>query len=118
MRVRSWLHIALVEGRSYSLSSSLQCGKDRGLISHTVGTAMFGQASPYSSTYHQCVIGRLNGRTIQITANPSSFEQAEAHLVETMFYNEWAPLGESSVSKPLGTFVPKWRTSKMTQSPI
>ena len=48
------------------------------------------------STYHQCVKGRLNGRMI----NPSPFEQAEAHLVETMFYDQWAPSGENSVSKP------------------
>ena len=60
------------------------------------------------STYHQCVKGRLNGRMIRIVANPSPFEQAEAHLVETMFYDQWAPSGESSVSKPRGTFVPKW----------
>ncbi|KAK9990982.1 hypothetical protein SO802_025967 [Lithocarpus litseifolius] len=45
---------------------------------------------------------------IHISANPSPFEQAEAHLVETMFYDEWAPSGESSFSKPTGTFVPKW----------
>ena len=45
---------------------------------------------------------------IRIAANPSPFEQAEAHLIETMFYNQWAPSGESSVSKPRGTFVPKW----------
>ena len=25
-----------------------------------------------------------------------------------MFYNEWAPSDESSVSKPQGTFVPRW----------
>ena len=60
------------------------------------------------STYHQCVKGRLNGKMIRITANPSPFEQAEAHLVETMFYDQWAPSGESSVSRPQGTFVPKW----------
>ena len=40
------------------------------------------------STYYQCVKGRLNGRMIRITANPSPFEQAEAHLVETMFYDQ------------------------------
>ena len=61
-----------------------------------------------SFTYHQCVKGRLNGRMIRIATNPSPFEQAEAHLVETMFYDHWAPSGESSVSKPRGTFVPKW----------
>ena len=52
------------------------------------------------SIYHQCVKERLNGRMIWIATNPSLFEQAEAHLVETMFYDEWAPSGESSVSKP------------------
>ena len=52
------------------------------------------------STYHQCMKGRLNGRMKRIVANPSSFEQAEAHLVETMFYNQWAPSGENLVSKP------------------
>ena len=52
------------------------------------------------SVYHQCVKGRLNGRMICIVANPSPFEQAEAHLVETMFCDQWAPSGESSVSKP------------------
>ena len=61
------------------------------------------------STYHQCVKGRLNGRIIRIAANPSPFEQAEAHLVETMFYDEWAPSEETLVSKPQGTFVPKWK---------
>ena len=60
------------------------------------------------STYHQCVKGRLNDRMIQIAANPSPFEQAEAHLVETMFYDEWVPSNESSVSKPRGTFIPRW----------
>ena len=40
------------------------------------------------STYHQCVKGRSNGRMIRITANPSPFKQAEAHLIETMFYDQ------------------------------
>ena len=52
------------------------------------------------SIYHQCVKGRLNGGMIRIAANPSPFEQAEAYLVQTMFYDQWAPSGESSVSKP------------------
>lgn len=60
------------------------------------------------STYHQCVKGRLNGRMICIAANPSPFEQAEAHLVETMFYDQWAPSRKNSVLKPRGTFVPRW----------
>ena len=61
------------------------------------------------STYHQCVKGRLNGKMIRIAANPSPFEQAEAHLVETMFYDQWAPSGENVVTKPQGTFVPRWK---------
>ena len=61
------------------------------------------------STYHQCVKGRLNGRMIRITANPSPFEQAKAHLMETMFYDQWAPSGENVVAKPQGTFVPRWK---------
>ena len=60
------------------------------------------------STYHQCVNGRLNGIPIRITANPSPFEQAEAHLVEIIFYDEWAPSRESTMEKPSGTFVPRW----------
>ncbi|XP_075633541.1 uncharacterized protein LOC142606008 [Castanea sativa] len=60
------------------------------------------------STYHQCVKGRLNGKMIRIAANPSPFKKAEAHLVETKFYDQWAPSGESSISKPRGTFVPRW----------
>ena len=50
----------------------------------------------------------MNGRMIRIAANPSLFKQVEAHLVETMFYDQWAPSGESSVSKPRGIFIPKW----------
>ena len=45
---------------------------------------------------------------IWIIAIPSPFKQVEAHLVETIFYDEWAPSGESLVSKLLGTFVPRW----------
>ena len=61
-----------------------------------------------SSTYHQCVKERLHSRMIWIIAIPSPFKQVEAHLVETIFYDEWAPSGESLVSKLLGTFVPRW----------
>ena len=45
---------------------------------------------------------------IRIAANPSPFEQAEVHLVETMFYDQWAPSGENSVSKPQGNFMHRW----------
>ena len=45
---------------------------------------------------------------ICIAANPSPFEQAKTHVVETMFYDQWAPSRENSVSKPRGTFMPRW----------
>ena len=45
---------------------------------------------------------------IRITVKPSPFKQAEAYLVETMFYDEWAPSGESSISKLSSTFIPIW----------
>ena len=70
------------------------------------------------STYYQCMKGRLNGKMIWIVANPSPFEQAEAHLVETIFYEEWAPSGESLVSKPQSIFLLDGRMFKMTQSSI
>ena len=46
---------------------------------------------------------------IRITANTSPFEQAKAHLVETMFYDQWASSRENVVAKPQGTFVPRWK---------
>lgn len=64
------------------------------------------------SMYHQCIKGRLNGRMIWIVANPSPFEQAETYLVKTMFYDEWTLFGESSISKLLSTFVPRWEEVK------
>ena len=50
----------------------------------------------------------MNDRMICIAANPLPFEQAEAHLVETMFYDQWAPSRESLILRPQGTFVPRW----------
>ena len=54
---------------------------------------------------------------IRIAANSSPFEQVEAHLVETMFCDQWAPSGESSVSKPRGTFIPKWEDVQSDPEP-
>jgi len=62
------------------------------------------------------VKGRLNGKMIWIAANPSPFEQAEANLVETMFYDKWVPSRENLVSKPQGTLNPNGRISKTNQS--
>uniref|UniRef100_A0A2N9FW41 Integrase catalytic domain-containing protein n=1 Tax=Fagus sylvatica TaxID=28930 RepID=A0A2N9FW41_FAGSY len=44
-----------------------------------------------SSTYYQCVKGRLNGKSIWIAANPTPFDQSESHFVEAALYNEVAP---------------------------
>ena len=41
----------------------------------------------------------------------------EAHLVKTMFYDQWAPSGEGSVSKLRGTFVPKWEDVRNDPEP-
>ena len=69
------------------------------------------------STYHQCVKGRLNGRMTRVVAKPSLFEQAEAHLVETMFYDQLTPFREGLIPKPRGTFVPKWEDIQSDPEP-
>uniref|UniRef100_A0A2N9I1I7 Integrase catalytic domain-containing protein n=1 Tax=Fagus sylvatica TaxID=28930 RepID=A0A2N9I1I7_FAGSY len=50
-----------------------------------------------SSTYHQCVKGRLNGKPIRIAANSSPFDQIEAHFVEAALYDDFASTGEPSI---------------------
>ena len=54
---------------------------------------------------------------IRIAEKPSPFEQAEAHLVETMFYDQWARSREGLVTKPRGTFVPKWEDVQSDPEP-
>ena len=56
-----------------------------------------------SSTYHQCVKGRLNGKPIRIAANSSPFDQTEAHFVEAALYDDLASTGEPSIMRPCGT---------------
>jgi hypothetical protein len=58
-----------------------------------------------SSTYHQCVKGRLNGKPILIAANSCPFDQTEAHFVE-------ASTGEPSIMRPCGTPLPTWEDIK------
>ena len=48
-----------------------------------------------SSTYHQCVKGRLNRRPVRIPANHNPFNQGEVNFVETMFYDELESDNES-----------------------
>jgi hypothetical protein len=65
-----------------------------------------------SSTYHQCVKGRLNGKPIWIAANPTPFDQFESHFVEAALYDEVASAGEASLAKPVGIPLPKWKEIK------
>ena len=64
-----------------------------------------------SSTYHQCVKGRLNGKPIRITANPSPFDQTKAHFIEVALYDELS-VKEPSIIKPFGTPLPYWEDIK------
>ena len=59
-----------------------------------------------SSTYHQCVKGRLNEKPIRIPANPTPFDQSEAHYLEAAFYDQLTISGEDTIAKPLGTHLP------------
>ena len=65
-----------------------------------------------SSTYHQCVKGRLNGKPIRIAANSSPFDQTEAHFVEAALYDDLASTGEPSIVRPCGTSLPAWKDIK------
>lgn len=48
-------------------------------------------------TYHQFMKGRLNGKPIKIVGNLSPFNWNEVNFVETMFYDELAPIEECFV---------------------
>uniref|UniRef100_A0A2N9GZP3 Peptidase A2 domain-containing protein n=1 Tax=Fagus sylvatica TaxID=28930 RepID=A0A2N9GZP3_FAGSY len=61
-----------------------------------------------SSTYHQCVKGRLNGKPIRLPANNTPFDKIEAHFVEVAFYKDLASAGEASTSRTIGTPLPTW----------
>ena len=61
-----------------------------------------------SSTYHQCVKGRLNGKPIYIATKSSPFDQTEAHFIEAALYDDLASTGEPSIVKPCGTPLPAW----------
>uniref|UniRef100_A0A2N9FCN2 Uncharacterized protein n=1 Tax=Fagus sylvatica TaxID=28930 RepID=A0A2N9FCN2_FAGSY len=65
-----------------------------------------------SSTYHQCVKGRLNGKPIHIAANSCPFDQTEAHFVEAALYDDLASTGEPSIVRPCGTPLPAWEDIK------
>uniref|UniRef100_A0A2N9FW67 Integrase catalytic domain-containing protein n=1 Tax=Fagus sylvatica TaxID=28930 RepID=A0A2N9FW67_FAGSY len=51
--------------------------------------------------------GRLNGKPIRIAANPSPFDQTEAHFIEAALYDELSTK-EPPIIKPSGTPLPDW----------
>ena len=50
--------------------------------------------------------GCLNGKPIHIPANPTPFNQLEAHYLEAAFYDQLIISGEDAIVKPLGTPLP------------
>jgi hypothetical protein len=61
-----------------------------------------------SSTYHQCVKGRLNGKPIRLPANNTLFDETEAHFVDAAYYEDLAPVREASTFRTIGTPLPAW----------
>uniref|UniRef100_A0A2N9FH10 Integrase catalytic domain-containing protein n=1 Tax=Fagus sylvatica TaxID=28930 RepID=A0A2N9FH10_FAGSY len=65
-----------------------------------------------SSTYHQCIKGRLNGKPIRIADNSSPFDQTEAHFVEAALYDELSSTEDPSIVKPCETPLLDWEDIK------
>ena len=61
------------------------------------------------STYHQCVKGRLNGKTIRILADPTPFDLSKAYYFEANFYDDLTQCGEDSTSRPIGIPLTSWQ---------
>ena len=61
-----------------------------------------------SSTYHQCVKGRLNGKPIRLPTNNTPLDETETHFVEVAFYEDFALAGEASTSRIIGTPLLAW----------
>uniref|UniRef100_A0A2N9HNA9 Integrase catalytic domain-containing protein n=1 Tax=Fagus sylvatica TaxID=28930 RepID=A0A2N9HNA9_FAGSY len=86
-----------IQGAPIEKSHTMCCLADHGCTS----------ISLISSTYHQCIKGRLNGKPIRIAANPSPFDQTEAHFIEAALYDELST-EEPPIIKPSGTPLPDW----------
>ena len=97
----------MVESGSYSLSSSLPRSQNGSILPCTFGKALVTQTSTSPVHLPPMCEGKTEWQDDTHSGKPSPFEQAEAHLVETMFYDQWAPSGENVVAKPRGTFVPR-----------
>ena len=59
----------------------------------------------------------FGGKGKYTVGNIQLWLKAETHLMETMFYDEWALSRESFVSKPSGTFVPRWEDIENESEP-
>ena len=98
----------MAEGRPNCLIGSIPHGEDESFLPYITGKVVAAQASPHSihlSLVHEREIEWQNDTNY---SKPIPIQVGDIHLVETMFYNEWALFRESSVSKLTGTFVPKW----------
>uniref|UniRef100_A0A2N9HJD4 RNA-directed DNA polymerase n=1 Tax=Fagus sylvatica TaxID=28930 RepID=A0A2N9HJD4_FAGSY len=67
----------------------------------------FGGAAEYTMGHIHVFKGRLNGKPIRIAANPSPFDQTEAHFIEAALYDELST-EEPPIIKPSGTPLPDW----------
>ena len=93
------------KSRPYSSFDSISCDQLRSFLPHPVGATIVLQNCLIPSTYHQCVKGRLSGRLIRISANPSPFNKREVKFVENMFYNKLALDDECPASGTSGAHV-------------
>ena len=77
-----------------------------------LGRSLLHKYKLISSTYLQYVKGSLNRKPICILANPTPFNQSEAHYLEAAFYDQLTISREDAITKPLGTPLPSWEDIK------
>ena len=77
-----------------------------------LGRSLLHKYKLISSTYLQYVKGSLNRKPICILANPTPFNQSEAHYLEAAFYDQLTISREDTITKPLGTPLPSWEDIK------
>ena len=85
-----------------AIFNSISCDQLRSFSPHPIRATIAPQNCLIPSTYHQCVKGRLSGRLIRISSDPSPFSQREVNFVENMFYNELATDDKCLASGTLG----------------
>lgn len=98
----------MAEGRPNCHIGSIPHGEDKNFLPYITGKVVAAQASPYSIHLSPVREKDIEWQNDTNYSKPIPIQAGDIHLVETMFYNEWALFGESSVSKLIGTFVLKW----------